>query len=224
MPIRSISEGYDVKETFSAPAAISDTFSEKITFFETISTNAPSPPTIYTATTIALRQGYGKVSVPWTRKYEPWPLGRDAIQVSLTDRMDTLNLRLSNIGWRKHLETLRYEDCHGKKVKVWLGFLDIDLEEANLSKLFEGEIDQVNFTEEAITITLKGNAQYLEGDGLRRSYSIYCPFEFKGRQCGYVGPDTSCSKDYTDCNSRGNGHRFGGFRTLLEIQGTRNII
>lgn len=181
-------------------------------------------PTTYTATEIGLETGYAKPGTSWTRTFEPWPLDRDNIRISLTERIDTLKLTFSNIGWHRFLGYLRDEDHHGKKIKIWHGFLDIAQEEANLGELFEGEIDRVNYNEKVIMVNLKGNAKYLERDGLSRSYSVYCPFKFKSRQCGYVGPDTTCDKSFSDCDGRGNGHKFGGFRTLLEVQGTREII
>jgi phage-related protein len=37
---------------------------------------------------------------------------------------------------------------------------------------------------------------------------------FKGTNCGYSGPETSCNYTYTRCNQLGNVVRFGGFPDL----------
>lgn len=168
----------------------------------------------------------GTINPPeqFTRTYIPWPLGRDSVSISLTEHQDSLRITLSNIKWDRHLGKLRTEDLHGKVVRIWQGFLDIAQTEANLGALFEGEIDRVSFNESAIVIDLKGNIKYLDREGLSRTFSIYCPFKFKERQCGYTGPDETCDKSFADCTSKGNTRSFGGFNTLLRIQGTRTII
>lgn len=244
MPTKNLEEGFSFTESLEKSGPFSISFSENFTLVESIQKIGPASvaysesfelgeiyvdnfeaaPTIYVATVIDLETGYASPGISWTRKFEPWPLDRDAIRISLTDRIDTLKLTFSNIGWHRFLGYLRDEDHHGKRVKIWQGFLDIAQEEANLAELFEGEIDRVNYNEQVIMVSLKGNASYLERDGLSRTYSVYCPFKFKSRQCGYVGPDTICDKSFADCNGRGNGGRFGGFRTLLVVQGTREII
>ena len=223
MPIKTIEEGFNTLGEFE-DGLVTDSFEGTITISEELTTNFGAPPTIYTASISTPHFGYARPGISWTRIFESWPLTRDAIQISLTERIDTLQITLSNVGWSRFLGYLRDEDYHGKRVKVWQGFLDIEKEEANLAELFEGEIDRINFDEQAIVINLKGNARYLERSGLGRSYSVYCPFKFKSRQCGYVGPDTSCDKSYSDCNGRGNSQRFGGYRTLLRVQGSRDII
>lgn len=42
----------------------------------------------------------------------------------------------------------------------------------------------------------------------------YCPFKFKGPQCGYSGNIATCNKTLTDCRGRGNSERFGGEPTI----------
>lgn len=198
--------------------------SEGFSLIEEISTETSGAPTIQGVSIFTFEIGFANPQISWSRSYEAWPVQRDAIRISSTEQIDSLQLTLANISWLQSLKMLRSDDVHGKIVRIWQGFLDIDKEEANLSPLFEGEIDRVNYDERIITIALKGNIKYLEKDGLRRTFSIFCPFQFKGRQCGYVGPDSTCDKSYTDCNSRGNSKNFGGFDTLLKIQGTREII
>jgi len=42
----------------------------------------------------------------------------------------------------------------------------------------------------------------------------YCPFKFKGPQCGYSGNLPSCNKTLSDCRAHGNSVRFGGEPTI----------
>ena len=219
-----IVEGFDLKESIGLISPLTLQIVEGFDLFESIALETSAIPSVFAVTTFTLNIGSSKSSLIWNRSYEPWPIQRDRIRLSLTDQNDSLKLTLSNIKWHRSLGKLRESDYHGKIVKIWQGFLDINKEEINLNPLFEGEINRIAFNEKAIEIDLKTNAKYLSKSGLQRSFSIFCPFKFKDRQCGYIGSDSVCDKSYADCNSKGNTRNFGGFNTLLKIQGTRNII
>jgi hypothetical protein len=38
----------------------------------------------------------------------------------------------------------------------------------------------------------------------------YCPFKYKGVECGYSGPLASCKHNISDCRAHNNSSRFGG--------------
>ena len=38
----------------------------------------------------------------------------------------------------------------------------------------------------------------------------FCPFQFKGLECGYSGGATECDKTLKRCRQIGNSKRFGG--------------
>ncbi len=42
----------------------------------------------------------------------------------------------------------------------------------------------------------------------------YCPFKYKGPQCGYSGSISSCKKTLADCRLHNNSVRFGGEPTI----------
>ena len=42
----------------------------------------------------------------------------------------------------------------------------------------------------------------------------YCPFRYKGIQCGYNGNLLTCDKTLADCRNHGNSVRFGGEPTI----------
>ncbi|MBQ9256146.1 MAG: DUF1833 family protein [Acidaminococcaceae bacterium] len=42
----------------------------------------------------------------------------------------------------------------------------------------------------------------------------FCPFKYKGTECGYSGTLASCKKTLTDCRNHGNSERFGGEPTI----------
>ena len=47
---------------------------------------------------------------------------------------------------------------------------------------------------------------------LPNSQLKFCPFVFRGRECGYKGNDVFCAKHFRACKEHGNEERFGGFR------------
>lgn len=49
---------------------------------------------------------------------------------------------------------------------------------------------------------------------LHRYIAKYCNWQFKEVECGYAGTDTTCTRTYDDCKTKGNLPRFGGFPGL----------
>jgi len=45
----------------------------------------------------------------------------------------------------------------------------------------------------------------------QKSQLKYCPFVFRGSQCGYLGSSTFCPKHFQACRELGNEARFGDF-------------
>lgn len=49
-----------------------------------------------------------------------------------------------------------------------------------------------------------------------RMMKNFCPFKYKGIQCGYKGAMGECNKTLADCRKRNNSHRFGGEPSIPE--------
>jgi hypothetical protein len=233
MPTRYISEGLSLSENITGNIyceglSIGESFSTEILFIpDTYQAEPAGKPVLGVPAEVSrrsLRIGIARPGISWTRRFEPWPLGRDAIRRTISEQSSTISLSVSNIEWRRFLEYLRSGRNQGIPVRIWVGFADVGKKEANLALLYDGEINSTNFDEGAILIELEENIEVSLKEGLSRIYSAFCPFQFKSRQCGYVGPETTCDKSYSDCSARGNSRRFGGFKTLLEVQGRREII
>lgn len=47
-----------------------------------------------------------------------------------------------------------------------------------------------------------------------RTFTIECPWLFRGPECGYAGVGASCNKSWAQCSSYGNTDRYGGFRFM----------
>lgn len=60
------------------------------------------------------------------------------------------------------------------------------------------------------TFNLGGSLPIMQRFPPRRILKDFCPFPFKGIECGYAGSETSCPKTLAGCRARGNSVRFGG--------------
>lgn len=69
-------------------------------------------------------------------------------------------------------------------------------------------------TEEWAAFTLGGGYPTRRRFPARRYMTNFCPFEFKGVECGYSGGDSTCDHTLTDCRTKGNSDRFGGFPSI----------
>lgn len=69
--------------------------------------------------------------------------------------------------------------------------------------------------EQWIPFTLGGDYPTRIRFPLDRYMTDFCRCKkFKNARCGYSGADTTCTRTLTDCRSKGNQTRFGGFPTI----------
>ncbi len=53
-----------------------------------------------------------------------------------------------------------------------------------------------------------------------RYLANHCRYkEFKGTKCGYAGVDGTCDRTFSDCSTKGNSMRFGGFPAITQGNG-----
>lgn len=79
--------------------------------------------------------------------------------------------------------------------------------------LFRGVMDRPRrITERDFAVKIIGP---LKGHNVaipRRRTATWCPWQFKdGVHCTYSGTDTTCTREWSDCDSKSNTHEFGGF-------------
>jgi len=66
--------------------------------------------------------------------------------------------------------------------------------------------------DEAAAQLVLGTVPALERMAPAKLYSRrLCRWRFRGPECGYTGPETSCGLRLADCIARGNEERFGGY-------------
>lgn len=128
-----------------------------------------------------------------------------------SSEMPSATLTVSNITGtiQKILEA--YDGANGAKVKA-------AVINTNLSNeiLEEENFVVTGATAKKDVITLKLGC----GMSLDKRYPTYrimkdwCPFKYKGVECGCTSSKTTCNKTLTDCRERNNSKRFGGCPTV----------
>ncbi len=67
---------------------------------------------------------------------------------------------------------------------------------------------------EWVTFTLGTDFSFIRRFPPVRMMKDYCPFKFKGVECGYKGSAQKCNKTLKRCRELGNNTRFGGEATI----------
>lgn len=84
-----------------------------------------------------------------------------------------------------------------------------DLSEPVLEEFFE--LTDFSSDSKAVTFNLGAGNLFNMSYPPRKMYKDYCVFKFKGEECGYNGPETSCNKTLASCRAKNNSVRFGWF-------------
>lgn len=128
-----------------------------------------------------------------------------------SSEMPSATLSVSNITGtiQKLLEA--YDGAGGAKVKV--AVINTNLSDEILE---EENFVVTGSTAKKDVISLKLGCS-MSLDKRFPSYRImkdWCPFKYKGIECGCTSPLATCNKTITDCRERGNSQRFGGCPTV----------
>jgi len=159
----------------------------------------------------------------FSRRYIPWPIKRDAINLSTDKTGKVLKFHIGNVKWAKFLGSLRNDDVRNSVIVLRKTYYDIDRGIDNSVVLFKGRIANLMFNEKMVSITAADLTWDFGAQSPDRIYSVSCAHIFKSRDCGYLGPDTTCNKSHDACVLKKNAGRFGGFTEVSDGQ-TRNFI
>ena len=84
----------------------------------------------------------------------------------------------------------------------------LDIVEPDLQLNFV--VEESSADENWVYFTLGGDIVNSNRFPPRRIIKDFCPFQFKGIECGYAGPFTTCNKTLANCTNLLNSSRFGG--------------
>ncbi len=137
----------------------------------------------------------------------------DIITENNQGAIDTVRVSVANVS-RMIQSYLEQYDLRGRKVTiktVWANQL------ADATAFIEDTfyIDSYVANEQAAVFILTSKFDVLSIElPLRRFSRNHCGWRFKGTECGYVGPETSCNKTTQRCKELANYKRFGGFPSI----------
>ncbi|MFV3127114.1 hypothetical protein [Niveispirillum sp. KHB5.9] len=141
------------------------------------------------------------------------------VEIKLGLEVDTYKLTLDNHDSAMTAWT-RTADPKGETTTAWKGATNGVLDEAgrvllagNPVLLFEGRNTSVQIDTMA-QIVVKSLLDMNDQLAAKARQQVTCRFRFKGRNCGYVGTETSCNLTQARCMELGNQSRFGGYVNL----------
>lgn len=134
---------------------------------------------------------------------------------SIVDDVEVTLLNLNNIFTTLFIEST----VQGAELNLWSGVVDTD---GNIIgtpyRIFTGEIDEWNLSEDEITITVVSELYQWSQSTIKR-HSPSCRWrKFKGDYCRYAGAATWCDRSYNRCEALDNVANFGGFRWLAKLE------
>lgn len=145
--------------------------------------------------------------------YTAFPIAHSSISQNVKGTIDKIRFTITNVD-RQIGYYLENNDLRGKKVTVKQVFAD-DLADTNayIDDVFY--IDNYVATEEFVIFNCSTKFDILDVKiPMRLQTRNYCPFLFKGTECGYSGAGDSCGKTISACRAYSNVERFGGFPSI----------
>lgn len=142
--------------------------------------------------------------------YTKFPITIDKITETKEGTLPRLSIKISNVSKYIGGYVEDYDGFRGKKVIIRTCFLStLNTSDHIIDKL---NIDSVNIDALNVTFSCTPIFSILNVTLPYRKFSRnFCMWKFKGDECCYNGSDTICNKSFSDCKSKGNQSRFGGF-------------
>lgn len=143
-------------------------------------------------------------------EYVAFPFSLDDQTENSTD-LPNLKLSVSNVTRTIQRIAEEYKGFTGSKVTVRIINSNIpDVSEIEEYFVITGAEANVN----NVVFTLGTDFSFARRFPLVRIMKDFCPFTFKGVQCGYTGSATECNRTLSRCRQLGNSVRFGGEPTI----------
>lgn len=136
---------------------------------------------------------------------------RTAIRRSEGAEFDRVSIIFSNVD-RTLAELVLTNEIEGRRLMI----RKVDRAVSNDSVvLFDGRMERPSrIDEKSCVIDAVDLLGSIEHECPSRLFSIHCPWEFRGFECGYGGPETECDKSWSRCAQLQNTLRYGGFRFI----------
>ena len=159
-----------------------------------------------------IRLAYNTENIVWSaHTWMAFPFELREMSEDSKGRLPSLEIRVSNVSRALMPYVEQSQGGVGAKVIVRVVHSDhLDLVEPELEETFT----IVSCAADAawVTFTLGAESPLLQRCPKQRFLKDHCRYkEFKGAECGYSGPETTCNRTFKQCVEYGNQARFGGF-------------
>ena len=143
--------------------------------------------------------------------YLPYVNGRSAIGRYDGGQFDSVSVNLANVDLTI-AQRLLAEEIEGRKLIIRK--IDRTVTDDSLV-LFNGLMERVaKIDEQTASITATQIVGSIDFECPSRLFTPYCPWPFKGVECGYSGAQSSCDKSWARCHALANTNNYGGFRFI----------
>ncbi|MFB3828965.1 MAG: phage tail protein [Bryobacteraceae bacterium] len=153
---------------------------------------------------------YSDQQIDWGgHTYLPYVRSRSAIKRYDGGQFDNVTVTFSNVDTAL-AQALLENEIEGRTLII----RKIDRTVADDSiVLFHGPMERPGrITETDAEISAQQVLGSIDFDAPARSFGPFCPWPFKGYECGYAGGAATCDKSWSNCAALNNTSRFGGFR------------
>lgn len=157
-----------------------------------------------------LRIVYNNENITWNGNlYTAFPFEMDPIDEDAKGELPALKIRVSNV-----MRALQYyinesDGCIGATVTLRVVHSKhLELTEPEVEEVWA--ITQVASDDQWVTFTLGADYPVTARRPLWRFLKNFCPFEYKGVECGATSTLTDCNHSLVHCRARGNSTRYGG--------------
>ncbi|MCK4522083.1 MAG: DUF1833 family protein [Nanoarchaeota archaeon] len=145
--------------------------------------------------------------------YIAFPFELDAKTDTSKGEIPSVQIKISNVNRLMQSYAEQSGGAVGSTVILRLVHSEhLDLADPEIEETFI--ITKVDTDNMWVYITLSLLNPFLLGFPSQKFIKNFCRFKFKGTRCGYAGVAVTCDHTLTDCQSKGNELRFGGFPAI----------
>lgn len=144
------------------------------------------------------------------KMYYAYAFNVDAVKQNSSE-LQTVQLSVSNVTGAVQSIIEKYDGGGDAKVRLFVVNTNVPdevLDEENFV------VNSTSASADYVVFKLGANFSFTRRFPAKRIMKDFCPFQFKGIECGYKGVVTSCNKTLADCRRCGNSKRFGGEPTI----------
>lgn len=148
-------------------------------------------------------------------KWIAFPFELDDLKEDSKGGIPELTLRISNVtrALQNYLEQI------GGGVGCSVVFRVVHSEHLDITTpeiMEEFTIQHVTVDQDWVVFTLGAGDPLMKRFPPRRFLRNFCPFKYRGVECGASSAFTTCNKTLSNCKERNNSPRFGGFPTVSQ--------